>query len=181
MFSIAFSVEKNKRIGYHRHFKMEDAFKIYVEQLRDGHIEKLNESYEPAFLGIEEKDVSFMDPVLVKGEAYLAEDELILQLNIETQVILPCVVCNDRVKVPLAIHNAIQAVPLSEVKGGVLNIKELLREVILLDTPVFAECEGKCPHRNEISQYLKESEGKQQKNEDEGYTPFADFDWDKGN
>ena len=179
MFSIAFSVEKNKRFRYDRQFKMEDAFKIYVEQLRDGHVEKLNESYEPAFLEIDEKDVSFMDPVLVKGEAYLAEDELILHLSIETKVILPCIVCNDRVKVPVLIQNAIQAVPLSEIKGGVLNMKELLREVILLDTPAFAECEGKCPRRKEIAKYLKETEGKQQPNEEDGFTPFADLKWDK--
>jgi len=155
---------------------MEDAFKIYVEQLRDGHVEELNESYDPSFLEIDEKDVSFMDPVLLRGRAYLADDELILHLNIETQVILPCVVCNDRVKVPLALHDNIQAIPLSEIKGGILNIKKLLREVILLDTPVFAECGGKCPRRTEISQYLKKN-GDKKDQKDEGYTPFADLDW----
>ena len=157
---------------------MDDAFKIYVEQLRDGHVEELDESYDPEFLGIDEKDVSFMDPVLLKGKAYLADDELILHLNVQTNVILPCVVCNDRVKVPVAIQDNIQIIPLSEVKGGVMNIKELLREVILLETPVFAECGGKCPHRQEISHYLKEGKGEQTKNNEEGFTPFADLDWD---
>lgn len=173
-------MEKNRAFSYHHYFKMEDAFKIYVEQLRDGHVEELDEVYDPSFLGIDEKDVSFMDPVRVKGQAYLAEDELILHLNIETEVILPCVVCNDRVKVPIAIHNTIQAIPLSEVKGGVMNMKMLLREVILLDTPVFAECDGKCPRRNEIAKYLKQEGDAQKKDDEEGYTPFADFDWDKG-
>ena len=59
---------------------IDDTCRIYVEQLRDGHSEKLNETLAPDFLEVHEADLSFVDPVIVSGEAYLADNELILQV-----------------------------------------------------------------------------------------------------
>lgn len=158
---------------------MDDTFKIYIEQLRDGHIEKIEEIFQPDFLDIEEKELSFRDDVLLKGEAYLAEDMLVLNLHANTQAVLLCSICNAPVKVNVNVQGFYYAEPLAEIKGGVFNFKEILREAILLEIPQFVECEGKCPRRSEISQYLKEPAEKAKQEEDEGYHPFADFDWDK--
>jgi|688.fasta_scaffold03504_9 uncharacterized metal-binding protein YceD (DUF177 family) len=159
---------------------MDDAFKIYIEQLRDGHTEKLEETFDSGFLEVTEKDLSFQDPILLKGDAYLAEDMLILNLNVETQAILPCSICNTPVKIALRIGGFYHAEPIEQIKGGIFNFKEVLREMILLDAPHFAECEGRCPRRQEIAKYLKEpqKENTAHPQEDEGYHPFADFDWD---
>ena len=55
----------------------------YIDQLRDGHEEEIHEEFSPDFLGIEEKDLGFKDPVFVEGKAYLAEDSLILHFDID--------------------------------------------------------------------------------------------------
>lgn len=154
---------------------MDDAFKIFVEQLRDGHIEELNETLSPDFLDVHEKELAFPLPIKLKGQAYLAEDNLILKFNVSFDVQLPCVICNQSVICSKSIEGSYHSIPLDEVKTGVYNFRELLREVILLDVPRFAECnEGACPERKEIAKYLKESSSDETE-EDEGYQPFADL------
>lgn len=161
---------------------MEDAFKIYVEQLRDGHVEKIRETFSPHFLDVDEKELKFIDDVVVKGKAYLAEDELILNLDIATKAEKLCIICNQPTKVDIAIKEFYHAEPLDQIKSGVFVFQDLLRENILLETPGFAEChDGKCPQRREMTKYLKEKKTakEESKEEDEGYHPFADFDWEK--
>jgi DUF177 domain-containing protein len=151
---------------------MDDAFKIYVEQLRNGEIEKLEETFAPDFLDVQEKELSFPEPVTLSGEAYLASEDLILHLDVSFVVQLPCVICNKPVREEIAIKGAYQTIPLSQVKSGIFNFRELLREMILLETPHFAECEGgRCPERKAIAKYLKETSS----SEEEGYQPFADL------
>lgn len=149
-----------------------DNFNIYVDRLYDGHTEVIDETVSPDFLDIHERDLAFNDPLLLKGEAYLAEDELILHLSITTYATIPCSICNEPVKVEIKEFNFYQAEPLKEIRAGVFNFKELLREVILLDVPAFAECDGgECPRRKEIEKYLKvEGEG------DDEYRPFANLE-----
>jgi len=153
----------------------EDFFKIFVEQLRDGQIQAISEQFTSDFLEVCEEDLSFQDDVEVSGKAYLADDDLILQFDIETQAVLPCSICNVPVKVDVRVLHFYHVVPLSEVKSGIYNFKEILREAILLETPRFVECnQGKCPQRPELSVYLK-------KDSDKGtseYHPFADLDKD---
>jgi uncharacterized metal-binding protein YceD (DUF177 family) len=151
-----------------------DRFRIYVEQLREGHTELISESFLPDFLEILERDMAFCDPVLIKGEAYLADEMLILHFDIKTSAIIPCSICNEPVKVETHIQEFYHAVPLHEIKTGIYNFKEILRETILLDTPLLAECDqGKCPKRQELQKYFKKSSTG---NEEEGYQPFAHLD-----
>jgi uncharacterized metal-binding protein YceD (DUF177 family) len=160
---------------------MDDAFKIYVEQLRDGHSEKIKETLSPDFLDIHEPDLAFGDDVEIEGEAYLAEENLVLHLQIRTFAVILCSICNEPVKVELRIPSFYHAEPLQAIKGGIFNFQGVLRESILLDTPPFAECnEGSCPKRKEIEKYLRPPrEEDSQETEDEGYRPFADLDFDK--
>ncbi len=156
--------------------KMNDAFKIYVEQLRDGHTERIAEEFPPKILEVEEKDLKFLAPIKVDGEAYLAEDDLVIHLAIETAATLSCTICNDPVEVPIRVDDFYHVEPLKNIKSGVFNFREVLRDDILLNTPHFAECsEGKCPKRSELKKYMKsDAEGKKQADE-EGYQPFADL------
>jgi uncharacterized metal-binding protein YceD (DUF177 family) len=157
----------------------DDHFRIYVEQLRDGHIEYLEEELNPEFIGIIDEDLKFVDPVHLEGEAYLADDDLVIKFNCNTLATFPCAICNEPTKHEVIVQGDYQMVPLEEIKGGVFDFKELLREAIILETPRTAECnEGTCPQRSRMKQYLKNKTAKPGgKDDDEGsYRPFADLD-----
>ena len=154
---------------------MDDDFKIYVEQLREGRERKIHESLSPEFLDIHEDDLAFEKPVELEGVAYLAENELILHWDIRTEALVSCCICNEKVPVPLHIQNFYYSESLDEIKTGIYNFKELLRETILIEVPLFIECKGNCPSRKEYAEYLKNPSESQ--SDEEGYHPFADLDW----
>ncbi len=160
---------------------MSDIFTIYIDRLKSGHTTLIEETIPSDFLGVEEKDLQFTDPVKVKGETYLADDHLILHFKIETSATLPCSACNEKFKLPVIIDNFYHAEPIKELKTGVFDYKEALREAILLQVPPFAECHGgKCPERESIAKFLKpseETEGKKpEKEKPVVYFPFQDLD-----
>lgn len=157
----------------------DDSFRIYVEQLRDGHSEVLSESLPPNFMDVHEDDLAFMDPVKMTGEAYLADDMLVLHLKVQTLATMPCRICNETFKQKIELDNFYHAEPIEEIKGRVFDFSEILREAILLETPPVAEChQGKCPKRKTMQQFLK-LEGSAKKDDEEGYRPFADLDLNK--
>ncbi len=133
-----------------------DRFKIYVDQLKAGHVEKIKEEFSPEFLDVDEPGLHFVKAVCVQGEAYVAEGELVLHLDIQAEAEIPCRVCNEPVAAPVEIEGLYMAIPLSEVPSGVFSLVEPLREAILLETPRFAECSsGQCPERKSIEKFLK--------------------------
>lgn len=153
---------------------MDDAFKIFVEQLREGNVEKIEEQLSPDFLDIHEEALIFDKPISIKGEAYLAENELVLRLDISTSARLPCSICNEPVELPIQLKGFYHSEPLDAVKSGIFNMKDTLREGILLETPKFAECrQGSCPKRKDLEKYFKKTPVKGQ--EDDGYRPFSDL------
>lgn len=156
---------------------MDDEFKIFVEQLREGNEQTIQEKLTPDFLDIQDKELIFDKEVELTGKAYLAQDELILYWNIYTTAKIPCPICNEMVNFSVAIENFYASEPLDEIKTGIYNFKDLLRETILLEVPLFMECQGgKCPKRKELAKYLKQPTD-QVTNQEEGYQPFADLDW----
>jgi len=160
---------------------MNDAFKIYVEQLRDGREEEIREDFSPEFIDVQDKDLVFKDPVHVEGKAYIAESTLILHLEISTFATIPCSICNEPSKQKIEISNFYHSEELSDIKSGIFIYQDLLRETILIETPSFGECQTKgCPERKKIQKYLKntEVEGKAAL-EEEGYKPFSNFEWKK--
>lgn len=157
---------------------IDDRFRIFVEQLRDGTVEEIDETLSPDFLEIKEKELSFSQPVVVKGQVYLAEDMLILHLDIKTTATLPCAICNGPAEVPIAIKGFYHAIPLDEIKGAIYDFREILRETILLEVPILAEChQGKCPQRESLKKYLKKESVPGSKEDEDGYRPFADLDF----
>ncbi len=156
---------------------MHERFKIYTEQLRDGHVEKLAESFPPEFLDVHDKDLSFSAPVEVSGEAYLADDMLVLHLDAHTYGTVPCRICNEPVKVEIAVKGFYHAVPFEEIKTGIFDFHNILRETIVLAAPALAEChQGKCPQRQTMQKYFKKDDVAGNEIED-GYQPFADIDF----
>lgn len=129
--------------------------KIYIDRLKEGQKEEIDETLPPDFLGVAE----CTSPLIIKGQAYLAEQELVLQLDVNTKAHLPCVICNQAVEVPLVIKKMYMAIPTSEIKGAVFDAKAMVREMTLLEMPTFVECnQGACSTREEISSYLKKGQ-----------------------
>ena len=150
--------------GSFTHF---DGFKIRVEGLKPGHVEKIREEFTPEFIDVAEERLSFDHLVAVEGEAYLTDTDLVLCLNIGTFATLACSICNGSVKVPIELKSIYITEPLSAIKTGVFSLVDPLREAILLETPLFAECnQGSCPERKEFEKYFKKPE------EGDGYHPF---------
>ncbi len=133
-----------------------DQLKVYVDRLKNGHTLKIEEVISPDFLEIDEDDLVFKDPVHLKGEAYLSNDHLIIHLNIATTAILPCNICNVPVPLSIALKNIYLTKPLEEIKGAIYDVADEVRESILLQTPLFAECNnGQCPERGDLKKFLK--------------------------
>ena len=158
---------------------MPENFKIYVNRLKGGQKEKINETGPPRSLEIEdEKEVSFPAAVQISGEAYLAEDHLVLHLNISTQALLPCAICNEKFTVPIKLSNVYITTPLSEIRGASFDYASEVREAIFLQIPLYFECHGgNCPERNALNKYLKKnSSAAKSPSEKEGANfPFADL------
>lgn len=159
---------------------MDERFKIYVDRLRRGQDEQsINERLPSDFLEIDEPDLSFEKEVVLEGTAYIAEKELIFNFSATAEALISCAICNAKVPVEIRVVRFYHAEPLENVKAGVYNFKELLRETILLEVPVIAECnKGNCPKRKEIAKYLKDDPTSDADKED-GYHPFADLDMGK--
>ena len=157
----------------------DDRFRVFVEQLRLGNTEEIDETFSPDFLEINERELSFSKPVSVRGQVYLADEVLVLHLDAYTVATMPCAICNDPVDVEIAIKGFYHAVPLEEIKGAIYDFREVLRETILLEVPILVEChQGKCPQRKSLEKYFKKECAPGAKEDEEGYRPFADLDFD---
>lgn len=153
-----------------------EAFNIYIDRLRDGCVDSIDESFSTDFLDVCEEDLKFTETVKLKGEAYLAEAELILHFDIHAHGLIPCSICNEPVKVEIEVHNFYHTVPIAEVKSGVYDFKEVVRDAILLEAPSFAECDqGNCRSRTEIEKYLAKPKSDESNNTENTFHPFADL------
>ncbi len=134
-------------------------FKIYADRLQGGQVEKINFQADSDFLDIKETDLTFPKPISIRGETYLADDHLVLHLKAETEVKVPCSICNEAFIIPISLHDFYHTVPLEELKSAIFDFRELLREDLLLQIPQFAECSGgKCPERSSLSKYSAKKE-----------------------
>lgn len=154
---------------------MDERFKIFLEQLKSGDTEKIDITCSSDFLAVNEDDLRFEGPVHVTGDVYLADEELILHLDVSAKAIIPCSICNEPVKVEVEVIGFYHAEPIAELKTGSFNFQEVLREAILLEVPQFAECGGNCPQRKQVDKYLKQPKAQ----DGQGYQPFADINLDE--
>ncbi len=155
-----------------------EKFKIYIDRLKNGHVEKIRETVSSAFLDIHEEELSFPQDVEVAGEIYLADEHLVGHFFLQTAALIPCSICNEPVKIPIVIEDAYITVELAEVHTAIYDLSDELREAILLQVPLFSECnEGKCPVREQIKGFLHpESPEKAQAKPNVVHFPFADLD-----
>lgn len=148
------------------------SFEILIDRLRNGVTQKIDGAFEPDFLGIQEDELQFPKKIQVSGETYLAEDHLVLRLKASTSAKMPCNVCNRMIEIELKIENFYHTEPLEEIRSGVFNYNEALREALLIELPQYVECNGgKCKERASIAPYMR-AKPKDEKT----HFPFADMD-----
>ncbi|MBM3207620.1 MAG: DUF177 domain-containing protein [Chlamydiae bacterium] len=135
--------------------------KIFIDRLKEGSIEKFSHEISPAVLSIEEENLSFPTPIKLQGEAYLAADHLIIKIQIHAKAKIPCSICNEPTEVDINIPNFYHTEPVEDISGSIFDYTEIVREDILLEIPQFCECNGKCPERETVKKYLKNSEKKE--------------------
>lgn len=152
---------------------MEDhPLRFFLDRIRAQGREVLDTSVSPDFMDIHEAGLSFPDPIKIEGEVYLAGEEVVMALRAETVICMPCAICNEEVRLPL--QNAWTSIePADSFRHGVIDLRETVRENLLIEVPLIAECEGNCPRRKEIAPYLRQKQEGQK--EETGYRPFADL------
>lgn len=146
---------------------------ILIDRLKGGQTQKIEEGLDPAFLGPDEPELRFKAKVNVKGEAYLTDAHLIIHLKAQTQVSMPCAVCNQMIHIDLKVDDFYHTVPIEEIPSAVFNYSEALREALLIELPKTVECNGgNCPDRATITPFLRT----ETRTEKTTYFPFADMD-----
>jgi uncharacterized metal-binding protein YceD (DUF177 family) len=169
------NMSSNPKSKFPKGSNVEDLYRIYVDQLREGKVEDINRNFSPEILECLEKELKFEKNIEVTGEAYVAEDELILHLNLQTEATLPCAICNNLFVLPISVEDLYFAQPIDEIKSHIFDMRDWVRENILLEVPQFAECsEGHCPERKDIDKYLKKPEDSNS-GISEGFKPFKDL------
>ncbi len=129
--------------------------KIYIDRLRDGHIERIDGEYQQDFISVNENSLSFNAPITAKGEIYLCDDTIVVHFDASTHVTLPCIVCNDPTDVVIAVKDVYVSENISNIRSRVYDFSSELREALLLEAPSFAECNnGSCPHRDDMKKFM---------------------------
>ena len=76
-------------------------------------------------------------------------------------------------RLKLAIQNFYNTEPLSANRTGLFDLREPLREALLIELPKTAECPGGCKERKEITQFLRKNP--EAPDAPETYFPFSDL------
>jgi uncharacterized metal-binding protein YceD (DUF177 family) len=130
--------------------------KLYTEQLKSGKREAIELMLPPDFLKIEESDIAFKTPIHLKGEAYAADDHLVLQLSAQTEALMPCGICNEMTLVFLQTEEIYHTILFEDLPSTIFDFSDIVREEIVLLIPQFVECkQGECPERSSVSKYIK--------------------------
>ncbi len=152
---------------------MLEALKVWLDRLGEGQVQKIEGSFDPSFLGIEEKELQFPAPVSVRGEVYLAEGHLVIHLNASTSARMPCAICNKMIDAEVKIDNFYHTEAIEEIRDATFDCSEPLREALLLELPHYVEChKGRCPQRAALAPYLRAPS----KTDDKTHFPFAGLD-----
>ncbi len=130
-------------------------FSIHIDRLRQGHPEKIELEVSSDFIDVKEDELSFPFPVLIKGEAMMVDEEVIIRLQIQTKAHMDCSICNKSIDIDIDIPDFVHTIFSTELSESHYDYGCVVREEILLQIPTFAECGGSCPERANIDPYLK--------------------------
>ncbi len=147
---------------------------LYIDRLKEEKVEPINEALPASVLELEEAELQFSGKINIEGRTYLTEDFLVIDLNVNVDAHLPCAICNETLKIPIIVKKEQLTVEQESIKGAIYNYFPKVREAILLEVPSFVECEGNCPNRSEIKNYLSEDTREKKSTKDVNF-PFANL------
>lgn len=155
---------------------MSDEHIINIARLEGDKTEKVTCQFPPEIMDIEESELQFIEPITCTASAYLASDHLIIHLDIDAVASLPCTTCNDPLKKNISLRHVYYSSPIDELKTPEVDLRPIVRENILLETPHFAECtlEG-CPEKEAIKGYFATAN---ESPADDSHFPFAELESD---
>ena len=133
---------------------------IYIDRLKEGQEDIFEGTTSTSFLGT---DPVFQETLSLSGKAYVTGDHLILKLQASTAAWIPCSICNELTLVPITLTNFYHAESTKDIPST-FDFTELLREDILLQLPLFTECNGNCPERTTVEKFLKKPTSESAKN-----------------
>ncbi len=134
---------------------MQEAFKVWVDRLKEGQVQKIEGSFDSSFLEVDEENLRFPEAVAVRGEAYLADQHLVIRFSASTKATLPCAICNQLIDVGFFVKDFYHTEALEEIRDALFDFGVPLREALLLEAPYHVECnQGHCPERSSIAPYL---------------------------
>ncbi len=124
---------------------------IYIDRLKEGQEETFDGTISTSFLGT---DPSFQETLSLSGTAYVTGEHLILKLQANTAAWMPCSICNELTVVPISLTDFYHAESTKEIPST-FDFSDLLRADLLLQLPLFTECNGNCPERSTVEKFLK--------------------------
>lgn len=152
---------------------MNDFFILYIDRLKNGESETFSSDVAADFLDCSEKELVFENPVSIKGEAYVANEHLVIHLDVATTVKMPCSICNQMIEYPLSIKNFYHTQEMEKCFSSTYDFRKALREQLLIELPQYVECKGGCSSREEVKKYLKKDTSS---TEEPPYFPFSVLD-----
>lgn len=147
---------------------------IYIDRLRGGKTLEIDQTLDGSCLGVDEVQLKFEKQLHLKGSAYLSGDHLVIRFDVETEARMPCSICNEMTSVPISVKKGYHTVPIEEIKGRDFKPDEVIRDAILLEVPMLAECQGRCPERETLKPFLE-------KEEHDTCFPFSELKLDEEN
>jgi len=148
---------------------MTDELCIQIDDALCGNEIVLDERVDSSLLQLSDHDeLTAISEVLVCGKVYRADNWILVDARVSVSFSLPCAVCNEpfeyTVNLPKWVHEEV----VRELSGGSWDIREPLREAILLEIPFFAQCgEGGCSNFDSVRKFIR--------SEEEMQTPFKDL------
>lgn len=125
-------------------------FNIYIDRLVGGRIEKIDEAIDPVVMQSDDNMLTFDQPVNISGKAYLAEDFLVINIDINTKYKAPCKICSEMLTTSFEATGVYLTEELTKVPAKVFDASGQIRDTIFLDIPDYHECEGGCPDERRV-------------------------------
>lgn len=133
---------------------MLDDFKIYIDRLSNGRIETLSKSLSPKFLEVSDGNLEFPEMVSIEGVAYLAEDHLVLAIDLATEYKTHCKICNEWISLPFIAKGVYITEELEKIPSRVFDFESAIRDTILIEIPLYGECNGNCSMREDLKKFF---------------------------
>jgi len=148
---------------------MSDTLCIQIDTLRCGDQIQLDEKVNASFLCLDECDeLKAVSEITVCGKFYRVDRWIGIDARVSVVFCLPCALCNESFECAIELPQWVHEEEIAQLSKGQWDVREPLREAILVEVPFFAQCGGsKCGNFGSIQQFVRSEDGE---------TPFKDLD-----